>query len=84
MNIRLHKNARTTPVIRRDIQQPTGSDYELAERFGVTRDTIRKWRKRTPQQDFGHTAHRLQTSSMRARKKWWCSGARPCACCWTT
>ncbi len=35
MNIRLHKNARTTPAIRREIQAATGSDYELAERFGV-------------------------------------------------
>lgn len=40
MNIRLHKNARTTPAIRREIQQATGSDYELAERFAVTRMTI--------------------------------------------
>jgi transposase InsO family protein len=62
MNIRLHKNARTTPAIRREIQQATGSDYELAERFGVTRDTIRKWRKRTTQEDYSHTAHRLQTT----------------------
>lgn len=42
MNIRLHKNARTTPAMRREIQAATGSDYELAERFGVTRQTIRK------------------------------------------
>jgi DNA-binding GntR family transcriptional regulator len=42
MNIRLHKNARTTPATRREIQQASGSDYELAERFGVTRQTIRK------------------------------------------
>ena len=62
MNIRLHKNARTTPAIRREIQAATGSDYELAERFGVTRQTIRKWRKRTTQDDFSHTAHRLQTT----------------------
>ena len=50
MNIRLHKNARTTPAIRREIQAATGSDYELAEGFGVTRQTIRKWRKRTTQE----------------------------------
>ena len=62
MNIRLHKNARTTPGIRREIQQARGSDYELAEPFGVARDTFRKWRKRTTQQDFSHTAHRLQTT----------------------
>lgn len=56
------KNARTTPAIHRDIQAATGSDYELAERFGVTRQTIRKWRKRSRQEDFSHTAHRLQTT----------------------
>jgi len=38
MNIRLHKNARTTPGIRREIQQTLGSDRALAECFGVTRD----------------------------------------------
>ena len=30
MNIRLHKNARTTPATRREIQQASGSDYEPA------------------------------------------------------
>jgi hypothetical protein len=34
MNIRLHKNARTTPSTRREIQHASGSGYELAERFG--------------------------------------------------
>ena len=69
MNIRLHKNARTTPAIRREIQEATGSDYELAERFGVTRVTIRKWRKRTTQQDFSHTPHRLQTTLNAAQEE---------------
>ncbi len=69
MNIRLHKNARTTPAIRREIQQATGSDYALAERFGVTRDTIRKWRKRDTQEDGSHTAHRLQTTLNAAQEE---------------
>lgn len=62
MNIRLHKNARTTPAIRREIQEAVGSDYAVAERFGVSRDTVRKWRKRDTQEDGSHTAHRLQTT----------------------
>jgi len=62
MNVRLHENARTTPETCREIQAATGSDYELAGRFGGTRQTIRTWRKRTTQDDFSHTGHRLQST----------------------
>jgi len=62
MLISLHKNATTTPATRLAIQQATGTDYELAEQFGVGRDTIRKWRKRDGVQDASHTPHRLQTT----------------------
>ena len=62
MLIALHKNATTTPAIRAAIQKASGSDYELAAQFNVTRDTIRKWRIRDGVQDASHTAHRLQTT----------------------
>ena len=62
MLIALHKNATTTPAMRLAIQRASGSDYELAREFNVTRDTIRKWRKRDSVQDHSHTAHRLQTT----------------------
>ena len=42
----IHPNARTTPAVRAEIArsgEPTG---ELARRFGVSTETIRKWRKR--------------------------------------
>ena len=42
----IHPNARTTPAVRAEIAgsaQPTG---ELARRFGVSTETVRKWRKR--------------------------------------
>lgn len=61
MLITLHKNATTTPAIRAAIQQATGSNYELAKRFNVTPDTIRRWRNRDTVLDGSHTAHRLQT-----------------------
>ena len=61
MLISLHKNATTTPAIRAAIQKATGSDYEPARQFNVTRETIRRWRKRDTVQDGSHTAHRLQT-----------------------
>jgi len=34
----------------------------LAERFGITEQTVCKWRKRDNVQDRSHTAHRLQTT----------------------
>lgn len=61
MLVKLHKNATTTPAIRKQIQTAEGSDYELARRFNVTRETIRRWRKRDTVQDGSHTAKRLQT-----------------------
>ncbi len=42
MIVRLHKQARTTPVIRAEIRQATGTLVELAARYHVTVDTIRK------------------------------------------
>ena len=40
MNIRLHRNATTTPRIRRQIQQSNESVVELARRYGVTAPTV--------------------------------------------
>ena len=62
MLIALHKNATTTPATRAAIQRAKGSDYELARRFSLSRDTVRKWRKRETVLDGSHTAHRLQTT----------------------
>ena len=69
MLIALHKNATTTPAIREAIQKAPGSDYALARQFNVTRDTIRKWRKRETVQDGSHTAHRLQTTLNAAQEE---------------
>src|SRR5690242_530749 len=44
--LQIHPNARTTPVTRAEIArsaEPTGA---LARRFGVSTETMRKWRKR--------------------------------------
>ena len=44
MNIQLHKNARTTPAIRLELQsQPESvSDRELAEAYHLNRHTVAK------------------------------------------
>ncbi|WP_435106562.1 helix-turn-helix domain-containing protein, partial [Arhodomonas sp. AD133] len=46
MNIRLHKNATTTPARRAEIQRSDKPVRELAREFGVSEDTIRRWKRR--------------------------------------
>ncbi len=62
MNIRLHKNATTTPARRTYIQASSKPVRELAQELGVSEDTIRRWKKRDTVEDRSHTAHRLQTT----------------------
>ncbi len=52
MQIRLYKNATTTPALRQKTQESTLSERKLAQKYGVTRATVRRWKKR----DFVHDA----------------------------
>ncbi|ADC62730.1 IS481 family transposase [Allochromatium vinosum] len=61
MVICLHENARTTPAIRRELQSSTLSTRELAERYGLSRQTVLKWRRRSSTEDASHRPHRLHT-----------------------
>ena len=62
MLIHLHKQATTTPRIRALIQASTEPAPVLADRFGITEQTVYKWRKRDSVNDLSHTPHRLQTT----------------------
>ena len=42
----IHPNARTTPAVRAEIARSVERSGVLASRFGVSTETIRKWRKR--------------------------------------
>ena len=61
MLIALHKNARTTPAVRAEIAASDEPASILAQRFGITEQTVYKWKKRDVFADRSHTAHRLQT-----------------------
>ncbi len=61
MRIALHKNARTTPAVRAEIAASKESASVLVQRFGITEQTVYKWKKREVFGDRSHTAHRLQT-----------------------
>ena len=62
MLIHLHSQATTTPKIRAAIQASAEPAPVLAERFGITEQTVYKWRKRDSVEDRSHTPHRLQTT----------------------
>ncbi|MCB1629734.1 MAG: transposase [Xanthomonadales bacterium] len=57
-----HSQARTTAAVREQIQQAKGKVSELARRFGVSEQTIRKWRRRDTVHDRSHRPDQLQTS----------------------
>ncbi|MCW5237957.1 IS481 family transposase [Verminephrobacter eiseniae] len=57
----MHKNARTTPAVRAEIAASSQSASVLAQRYGITEQTVYKWKKREVFGDRSHTAHRLQT-----------------------
>ena len=61
MLIALHKNARTTPAVRAKIAASNETAGVLAQRYGITEQTVYKWKKRSVFGDRSHTAHRLQT-----------------------
>jgi len=62
MLISLHKQATTTPKIRAAIQASGEPAWIVAERYGISEQTVWKWRKRESVYDCSHTAHRLQTT----------------------
>jgi transposase-like protein len=52
----------TPPKIRTAIQASDEPAWIVAERYGISEQTVWKWRKRDSVQDRSHTAHRLQTT----------------------
>ena len=66
----MHKNARTTPAIRREWQaQPASrTDAEWAEHYNLNRHTVAKWRKRESVADASHRPHRVQTTLNEAQE----------------
>ena len=64
MDIKLHKQATTTPKIRAEIQASpkSATDQSLADQFGVSVSTIRRWRNRDDVYDRSHTRHDLKAT----------------------
>jgi transposase-like protein len=54
--LQIHPNARTTPVTRAEIACSHERTGVLAQRYGVSTETIRKWRKRGAADCLDHSA----------------------------
>ncbi|WP_029329768.1 integrase [Komagataeibacter oboediens] len=61
--LQIHPQARTTPAVRADIARSSESTSVLARRYGISAETVRKWRRR------GSDA--CQDRSSRPRKLAW-------------
>lgn len=62
MLIFLHKQATTTPKIRAVILASTEPAWMVAQRYGISEQTVWKWRNRDRPEDRSHTPDRLQTT----------------------
>src|SRR3954454_13576939 len=54
--LHIHPNARTTPAVRAEIACSKERTGVLAQRYGVSTETIRKWRQRGVEDCFDHSA----------------------------
>tara|TARA_R110002111_G_scaffold197333_2_gene263074 strand:+ start:631 stop:1131 length:501 start_codon:yes stop_codon:yes gene_type:complete len=66
--IHLHKHPTATPNGRATIQASKDAGTVLAERFGVTPQSVYKWRKRDCVEDRSHTPHRRQAKLTSAQE----------------
>ena len=62
MQVNLHKNARTTPAMRRELRESPLPIAELARRYHLSKATVRKWRRREEGADRSHCPHHLHTT----------------------
>lgn len=60
MLISLHKQAATTPQIRAAIQASTGPAWMVAERYGISMQTVSKWRSWDSVHDLSHPSNLWQ------------------------
>lgn len=58
----IHPQARTTPLIRAEIQASQDASSTLAARYNISRQTVRKWKQREDAQDGSHRPHKLCTT----------------------
>jgi transposase-like protein len=62
MQQKLHKNARTTLAIRKEIKESNLSINELSKKLGLSWDTVKKWKASNGIEDISSRPHNLNTT----------------------
>ncbi|MEW6482630.1 MAG: hypothetical protein AB1397_06510 [bacterium] len=62
MQIKIHKNARTTLAIRQEIKNSSLSAYLLAKKYGISWPTANKWKRTENIEDNPSRPHKLNTT----------------------
>lgn len=62
MILKLHKNARTTPAIRRELRESDLPQKALTQKYNLSRTTVRKWQTRDDTDDRSHRPHTLHAN----------------------
>ena len=62
MNLKLHKNARTTFAIRKEIKESSLSINTLSQRLGLSWKTVKKWKNKTTFEDASSRPHKINTT----------------------
>src|SRR3954453_18864329 len=81
--LQIHPNARTTPITRAEIARSHARTGLLAQRYGVSTETIRKWRKRGAADCLDHSArpHQLAWKATEEERALVCMLRRVTPCC---
>jgi transposase-like protein len=72
MQVRLHKNSRTTLAIRQEIKNSPLSAYALAKKYGLAWETAKKWKERDAFEDKSSRPHKLNTTLTPAQEELIC------------
>jgi hypothetical protein len=69
MGLKLHANTTTTPGVRADIRQSSGSNSALARELGIHSRTVARWKARDDVTDRSTPAHTAWRPSSPIGKK---------------
>ena len=72
MEIKLHKNARTTLAIRKELRESKESIYTLAEKFRLNWNTVKRWKKTESPEDKSSRPHKLNTTLTKEQEELIC------------
>ncbi|MDP3955400.1 MAG: hypothetical protein Q8Q15_03505, partial [bacterium] len=62
MYLRIHKNARVSFPLRKEIREGSGSVNSLALKYGLSWKTVKKWQERDSLEDRSSRPHKLRIS----------------------